>query len=116
MEKVGSKLEEVGEELGKIFVENASKQARKRLQRGESLLSIYKYNQQDKMIEQNPHLNEEENDHSCDCTLSLHLPTKHCQFSVKFGPRLLTFDAGPDTIVVTVGQQLEASNFNSFSP
>lgn len=116
IEKVGSKLEEIAEEVGKILVENASnKLARKRrLQRGEYVMSIYKYNEvRDKIKEdQSPHLNEEENDHSCDYTLSLHLPTKHCQFSVKSGPRLFTFDAASDTIVVNVGQQLEASNFN----
>ncbi|XVF29694.1 hypothetical protein REPUB_Repub15cG0144200 [Reevesia pubescens] len=115
MEKVGRKLKEVAEELGKILVENASEQlAKKRLQRRESILSIYKYNQQDKKIEQNQHLNlnEDENDHSCDYTLSLHLPTKHCEFSVKSGPRVFSFDAGPDTIIVTVGQQLEASNIS----
>ena len=115
MEKVASKLEEVAEELGKIFVENASNQPRKRLEKGESVLSIYKYNYQDKITGQNPHLNEEENDHSCDYTLSLHLPTKHCEFSVKSGPRLFTFDAAPVTIIVTVGQQLEVGNFNSSS-
>ncbi|XVE80763.1 hypothetical protein DITRI_Ditri15bG0006400 [Diplodiscus trichospermus] len=109
MEKVGSKLEEVAEELGKILVENASNEARKRLGKAESVLSIYKYNYQDKMRNQNPDVDEEaENDHSCDYTLSLHLPTKHCEFSVKSGPRLSTFDAGPDTIIVTVGKQLQA--------
>ncbi|XVF65928.1 hypothetical protein PTKIN_Ptkin09bG0290500 [Pterospermum kingtungense] len=111
MEKVGSKLEEVAEEVVKILVENASKESpRKRLQRGEPIMSIYKYNyMQDKIKDdQNPLLNEEENDHCCDYTLSLHLPTKHCQFSTKSGPRLLTFDAAPDTVIFTVGQQLEA--------
>ncbi|XVF65929.1 hypothetical protein PTKIN_Ptkin09bG0290500 [Pterospermum kingtungense] len=115
MEKVGSKLEEVAEEVVKILVENASKESpRKRLQRGEPIMSIYKYNyMQDKIKDdQNPLLNEEENDHCCDYTLSLHLPTKHCQFSTKSGPRLLTFDAAPDTVIFTVGQQLEASSFN----
>ncbi|XP_022760955.1 uncharacterized protein LOC111307205 isoform X2 [Durio zibethinus] len=112
MEKLASKLEEIAEELLKVLVENVSKQPRKRLQRGESLLSIYKYNyEHDKITDQNPHLNEEENNHSRDYTLSLHLPTKHCEFSVKSGPRILTFDAAPDTIIVTVGQQLEVSSF-----
>ncbi|XP_022722781.1 uncharacterized protein LOC111279961 [Durio zibethinus] len=115
MEKVASKLEEVARELGNILVENAGKQPRKRFQKGESQLSIYKYNYQpDKMTDQNPHLNEEENDHSCDYTLSLHLPAKHCEFSVKSGPRLFTFDAGPDTIIVTVGQQLEEWSMGGF--
>ncbi|OMO94526.1 hypothetical protein CCACVL1_05946, partial [Corchorus capsularis] len=117
MEKVRSKLNKLGEELGQIFVENASniKQQRKRLQRRESLLSIYKYYNQnkDKMIEepQKEELNEEvEKDQTCDyyTSLSLHLPTKHSEFCVKSGPsRLFTFDAGPETIIVTVGQQLE---------
>ncbi|KAK6279625.1 hypothetical protein POUND7_019892 [Theobroma cacao] len=116
MEKVASKLDQLAEELGQILVENASEQQRKRVQRGEPLLSIYKYNQQDKIMEQKSQLNEEETRHSChNYTLSLHLPTKDCEFCVKSGPSgLLTFDAGPETIIVTVGQQLEEWSLGEF--
>ncbi|KAA3479990.1 2-oxoglutarate (2OG) and Fe(II)-dependent oxygenase superfamily protein [Gossypium australe] len=95
VEKVASKLEEVAEELGKILVENARQAGRKGFRRGESVVSIYKYNNnsnEDNLADQDPKVNEEENGHCCDYTLSLHLPTKHCQFSLKTGPRLLTFD------------------------
>ncbi|MFQ6645363.1 hypothetical protein Gotur_020541 [Gossypium turneri] len=122
VEKVATKLEEVAEELGKILVENAREVGRKGFRRGESVVSIYKYNNNsnaDKLADQDPNVNEEENGHCCDYTLSLHLPTKHCQFSLKTGPRLLTFDVAPDTLILTFGHQLEASlsfpffNFNS---
>ncbi|MBA0696120.1 hypothetical protein Goari_002703, partial [Gossypium aridum] len=115
VEKVASKLEEVAEELGKILVENARQVGRKGFRRGESVVSIYKYNNnsnEDKLADQDPNVNEEENGHCCDYTLSLHLPTKHCQFSLKTGPRLLTFDVAPDTLILTFGHQLEASLFS----
>ncbi|KAE8694929.1 AF4/FMR2 family member 1 [Hibiscus syriacus] len=115
IENVASKLEEVAEELGKILVEIAGKAGKKGVPKGVSHLSIYKYNNKDgdKSADQDPigEEEEEENQHCCDYTLSLHLPTKHCQFSAKYGHRLLTFDADPDTIIVTFGQLLEASNF-----
>lgn len=117
VEKVARKLEEVEEELGKILVENARQAGRKGFRRGESVVSIYKYNNnsnEDKLADQDSNGNEEENGHYCDYTLSLHLPTKHCQFSLKTGPRLLTFDVAPDTLILTFGHQLEASLFSSF--
>ncbi|KAK8556541.1 hypothetical protein V6N12_002940 [Hibiscus sabdariffa] len=117
IEKVASKLEGVAEELGKILVENASKAGKKGVAKGVSHLSIYKYNnseEEGKPGDQDPVLGGEENDHCCDYTLSLHLPTKHCQFSARSGPRPLTFDVDPDTIIVTFGQLLEASNFTPF--
>ncbi|KAK8275303.1 hypothetical protein V6Z12_D10G128600, partial [Gossypium hirsutum] len=117
VEKVASKLEEVAEELGKILVENARQVGRKGFRRGESVVSIYKYNNnsnEDKLADQDPNVNEEENGHCCDCTLSLHLPTKHCQFSLKTGPRLLTFDVAPDTLILTFGHQLEEWSMGEF--
>ncbi|MBA0724843.1 hypothetical protein Golax_021500 [Gossypium laxum] len=115
VEKVASKLVEVAEELGKILVENARQVGRKGFRRGESVVSIYKYNNnsnEDKLADQDPNVSEEENGHCCDYTLSLHLPTKHCQFSLKTGPRLLTFGVAPDTLILTFGHQLEASLFS----
>lgn len=117
VEKVASKLEDVAEELGKILVENARQAGRKGFRRGESVVSIYKYNNnsnEDKLADQDPNVNEEENGHCCDYTLSLHLPTKHCQFSLKTGPRLLTFDVAPDTLILTFGHQLEEWSMGEF--
>ncbi|GMI93076.1 hypothetical protein like AT2G38500 [Hibiscus trionum] len=116
IEKVASELEEIAEELGKILVENASKPGKKGVPKGVSHLSIYKYNnnEEDKLEDQDPFLGEEENQHCCDYTLSLHLPTKHCQFSAKSGPRRLTFHADPDTIIVTFGQLLEEWSMGDF--
>ncbi|KAE8673904.1 AF4/FMR2 family member 1 [Hibiscus syriacus] len=119
IEKVASKLEEVAEELGKILVENAGKGGKKGVPKRVSHLSIYKYNNnagdksadQDQIGGDEDEDEDEENQHCCDYTLSLHLPTKHCQFSAKYGHRLLAFDADPDTIIVTFGQLLEASKF-----
>lgn len=106
MENVADKLEEIARKLGQIMVENSRKQSDKRIQRGESVLSVYRYNHEN-VTEQSPPLPKERTEEMLHYTLSLHLPAKNCEFRVNSGKGPLSFHADPDTILVTFGRQLE---------
>ena len=115
MENVADKLEGVARKLGQIMVENSRRQTDKRIQRGESVLRIYRYNHEN-VTEQSPPLPKETTEEMLQYTLSLHLPAKNCEFRVDSGKGggPLSFHADPDTILVTFGRQLEVCYMNTF--
>ncbi|XP_010529930.1 PREDICTED: uncharacterized protein LOC104806639 [Tarenaya hassleriana] len=113
MENVAEKLEAIAKKLGQIIVENATKQSEKRIKRGESVLSVYRYNHEN-ITEQSPPLPREKKEDSLDYTLCLHLPAKNCEFRVRSGKSPLSFHADPDTILVTFGRQLEEWSVGEF--
>ncbi|KAG7574099.1 hypothetical protein ISN44_As09g023180 [Arabidopsis suecica] len=113
MENVADKLEEIARKLGQIMVENSRRQSDKRIQRGESVLSVYRYNHEN-VTEQSPPLPKERTEEMLHYTLSLHLPAKNCEFRVNSGKGPLSFHADPDTILVTFGRQLEDWSLGEF--
>lgn len=115
MENVADKLEGVARKLGQIMVENSRRQTDKRIQRGESVLSVYRYNHEN-VTEQSPPLPKETTEEMLHYTLSLHLPAKNCEFRVDSGKGggPLSFHADPDTILVTFGRQLEEWSLGEF--
>ncbi|KAA8517525.1 hypothetical protein F0562_017845 [Nyssa sinensis] len=113
MENVTSKLEAIAEELALVISENASKQPRKKIQPRESILSLYRYNRHSRM-DQNPSLSNEEIRESCGYALSLHLIVEQCEFSVQSESSSMSFNTSPDTIVVTIGEQLEEWSLGVF--
>ncbi|CAN6995512.1 hypothetical protein IGI04_017897 [Brassica rapa subsp. trilocularis] len=115
MENVADKLEGVARKLGQIMVENSRRQTDKRIQIGESVLSVYRYNHEN-VTEQSPPLPKETTEEMLHYTLSLHLPAKNCEFRVDSGKGggPLSFHADPDTILVTFGRQLEEWSLGEF--
>lgn len=111
MEKVASTLDAVAEEVGQILIDYADKQGARRLQRGESVLSIYRYNHDNVMAQSLAPPNDEENN---TYSLNIHLPTKHCEFLVQSSRGFWSFDAAPDTIIVTIGKRLEDWSLGEF--
>lgn len=118
MEKVARKVQAIAEQLSQVFNGNAEKQFEK-IGSEMGNVKLLRYNHQDHSMEQNPsknflqneinngshiHMRESDDDHA----LCLHLPLEHSQFNVRSeGGSALLFDAGPETLVVTVGKQLE---------
>ncbi|KAJ6365779.1 hypothetical protein OIU76_030538 [Salix suchowensis] len=64
--------------------------------------------------ESKPPFLDDENRKSSDHTLCLHFPTTQSQFSVQSDRGPLSFEAGPDTIVVTVGKHFGEWSQGSF--
>ncbi|XP_054781659.1 uncharacterized protein LOC129288879 [Prosopis cineraria] len=94
MGRVASRLDSI--------VEQVSAALQQLKQDTESVISLCRH----------PHGNVSESDDTdderwCDYALRFYLPLQQCIFYVQSGRGPLSFDAGPDTIVVTVGRQLQ---------
>ncbi|KAF3961521.1 hypothetical protein ACB098_09G090200 [Castanea mollissima] len=114
MENLASKLDNVAKQLIEIFIENAGKRFQEGINEKETILTLYRYDHNDLLMEKIPSLPNEKNRNSCGHALSLHLPIEHSQFHVQSKHGSLSFEEGPDTIVVTVGKQLEEWTLGEF--
>ncbi|RVW40954.1 hypothetical protein CK203_076948 [Vitis vinifera] len=106
MERIASKLHELGEELGLVFSENRGWRAQRRIGETEPVLSLYRYNHDSLMDDISP-LPSERNSESGYHALTLHLPIQHCEFRIQSHQGPLSFHASPGSIVATIGEQLE---------
>ncbi|ONI03921.1 hypothetical protein PRUPE_6G291400 [Prunus persica] len=118
MEKVASKVEAIADQVSEVLFANAEKQVEKKMRSELGKVRLYRYNHQDHSMEQNPSSNYLQNEiingnnlRECEDhhALCLHLPLEHSQFNIRSEGEggSLCFDAGPETLVVTVGNQLE---------
>ncbi|PON44666.1 Isopenicillin N synthase-like [Parasponia andersonii] len=117
MKNVASKLEAIAEKLCQILFENARNQLSDPkiiVESKESVLSLYKYNHQSSMEQRQLTLNNEKESQLCDDFLSLHLPIEHCKILVQSEGDHFYFDAGPETLVVAIGKQLQEWSFQEF--
>ncbi|XP_040372723.1 uncharacterized protein LOC112193713 [Rosa chinensis] len=108
MDKVASKIEAIAEQMSEVFYKNAKAEFVRRSEEKDWVFRLYRYN--DNTMEQNHRnsLNEIDCDRECDDHgFCIHLPLEHSQFSIQSERGPLSFDAGPETLVVTVGKQLE---------
>ncbi|XP_062167806.1 uncharacterized protein LOC133874002 isoform X2 [Alnus glutinosa] len=112
MENVASKLDAVGRQLIRIFIEDVDKKFWDGIQEKETVLALHRYDHNTLLMEQNSLLPNEKNEY--DGALTLHLPAQHSQFYVQSKRGSLSFEQGPDTIVVTVGKQLEEWSLGEF--
>jgi hypothetical protein len=115
MEKVAGKLDAVAKQLIGIFKENGGKKKYcDGIQEKETVLALHRYDHNTLLKEKNSVLSNEKNEYG-DALITLHLPAQHSQiFYVKSKRGPLSFEQGPDTIVVTVGKQLEVTYFCPF--
>lgn len=109
MERIASKLHELGEELGLVFSENRGWRAQRRIGETEPVLSLYRYNHDSLMDDISP-LPSERNSESGYHALTLHLPIQHCEFRIQSHQGPLSFHASPGSIVATIGEQLEVNS------
>lgn len=124
MEKVASKVEAIADQVSEVLFANAEKQVEKKMRSELGKVRLYRYNHQDHSMEQNPSSNYLQNEiingnnlRECEDhhALCLHLPLEHSQFNIRSEGEggSLCFDAGPETLVVTVGNQLEVIRLSS---
>ncbi|KAF7845215.1 putative downstream target of AGL15-4 protein [Senna tora] len=123
MGNIASKLDSIVEKVSVALEEHKSERFKEQIQETETVICLCRY----------PHGNAGERDHEAsssssssssnerlhDHALRFYLPMEHCIFYIQSGRGPLSFDAGPDTIVVTVGKQLElarrsSNSFHSF--
>ncbi|KAL6146309.1 hypothetical protein ACLB2K_056990 [Fragaria x ananassa] len=113
MEKVASKIEAIAEQVSQIFYKNPNVEFVRRSEEKDWGFRLYRYNHdQDDTKEHNHSSSRNEidcvDDRECDDHgLCIHLPLEHFQFYIQSERGPLTFDAGPEMLVVTIGKQLE---------
>ncbi|KAK1403080.1 hypothetical protein POM88_002685 [Heracleum sosnowskyi] len=108
MENVAAKLDSIAEELGQIFTQHASKQQyHHKIKASESTLSLCRHNHPFSGVNSSPNNKYEPQHKHCKHALSLHVPVDEAEFfyHTEQSPSS-SFYTGPDTIVVTIGEQL----------
>ncbi|XP_021766550.1 uncharacterized protein LOC110731001 [Chenopodium quinoa] len=112
MEGVVSKLDRISEELAEVLSKFSDKRFEKVIEERESIISLYRYNDtHPSLLVSNEDIHE-----SYDHALSLHMAMERGEFYVHTDKGPLSFSTDPDTIVVTVGEQLKewsAGDFNA---
>lgn len=102
MESVVSKLDRIAEELAEVLSKFSKNRFEKVIEDRESIISLYRYNDNHpSLLVSNEDIHE-----SYDHALSLHLAMERGEFYVHTDKGPLSFSTDPDTIVVTVGEQL----------
>lgn len=102
MEGVVRKLDKIAEELAEVMSKYSEKRFEKVIEERESIISLYRYNDMHpSLLVSNEDIHE-----SYDHALSLHLAMEKAEFYVHTHKGPLSFSTDPDTIVVTVGDQL----------
>ncbi|XP_038881407.1 uncharacterized protein LOC120072944, partial [Benincasa hispida] len=116
MERIRSKLEGIAEKLSEILWKCMGENVKKR-DKKEAIFSIYRYNNNQNILERENNNNnniakndKEERENDGNEMMRLHIPGEHCQFYVNSHQQeqpSFCFDAAADTIVVTIGKQLQ---------
>lgn len=110
MEGVVSKVDKIAEELAEVFSKYSDTRFGKVIEEKESTISLYRYNDtHPSLLVSNEDIHE-----SYDHAMSLHLAMERGEFYVHTEKGPLSFSTDPDTIVVTVGEQLMV-NHSSYS-
>lgn len=107
MEDVACKLDSIAEELGQIFSFHASKQQYDhKIEASETTLSLYRHNHPTPRVHSSAHNHETQQQHSKHA-LVLHVVVDEAEFCyhTEQSPSS-SFYTGPDTIIVTIGEQL----------
>ncbi|XP_050383542.1 uncharacterized protein LOC126800258 [Argentina anserina] len=110
MEKVASKIGTIAEQLSQVFYKNPKVEFVRRTEEKDWVFRLYRCKHDQDTIEQNHSNSRNEIDcarESDDHGLCIHFPLEHSQFYIQSERGPLTFDAGPEMLVVTIGKQLE---------
>lgn len=106
MGNVASRLDTIVEQVTMVLQHKTSKEFKERIQDTESWICLCRY-PHDNVPKQNEDTSVKKKDKLCDHALRFYLPMEQCIFYVQTERGPLSFDAGPENIVVTVGKQLE---------
>ncbi|XP_020219870.1 uncharacterized protein LOC109802873 [Cajanus cajan] len=113
MGNVASRLDSIVEQVIMVLQHNTSKEFKERIQDTESVICLCRY-PHDNARKQNEDVSVKKKDRLCDHALRFYLPMEQCIFYVQTERGPLSFDAGPENIVVTVGKQLQEWSHGEF--
>ncbi|KAL2330530.1 hypothetical protein Fmac_018111 [Flemingia macrophylla] len=106
MGNVASRLDSIVEQVTMVLQHDTSKEFKERIQDTESVICLCRY-PHNNVPRQNEDVLVKKKDRLCDHALRFYLPMEQCIFYVQTERGPLSFDAGPENIVVTVGKQLQ---------
>ncbi|KAJ9543330.1 hypothetical protein OSB04_023037 [Centaurea solstitialis] len=110
MENLASKLEVIASDAAKILGSHGSRRSRKKIKENETRMTLLKHNnptlQPHTPRSHTPRVGDGKTD-ACSFALSLHIPTEHGDFCLMSEEGPLSFRTGPETIIFTLGEQLE---------
>lgn len=107
MGNVASRMDSIVEQVTLALQKDSkSEEFKERIQETESMICLCRY-PHDNAPKQNEGVSDKKNDSLKDHALRFYLPLEHCIFYIQTERGPLSFDAGPENIVVTVGKQLE---------
>ncbi|TKY65696.1 hypothetical protein E2542_SST08556 [Spatholobus suberectus] len=106
MGNVASSLDSIVEQVTLVLQQKTPKEFKERIQDTEAVICLCRY-PHNNVPKQNEDVSVKKKDRLCDHALRFYLPMEHCIFYVQTERGPLSFDAGPENIVVTVGKQLE---------
>ncbi|KAK7287142.1 hypothetical protein RIF29_00214 [Crotalaria pallida] len=107
MGNVASRLDSIMEQVTIALQRKTSQEFKARIQDTESMICLCRYPHGNNVSEQDEGVSDGRLETSCDHALRFYLPMEHCIFYLQTERGPLSFDAGPENIVVTVGKQLE---------
>ncbi|CAL5192448.1 unnamed protein product [Lathyrus oleraceus] len=103
---VASRLDTIVEQVILALKQDASQDFKERIQETESVVCLCRY-PHDSAPKRNERVSDKTKGVLCEHALRFYLPMEHCIFYVQTERGPLSFDAGPEHIVVIVGKQLE---------
>ncbi|KAJ1376476.1 hypothetical protein SESBI_49900 [Sesbania bispinosa] len=106
MGNVASRLDSIVEKVTLALQQDTSQEFKERIQEAESVICLCRY-PHDHASKQSEAVSDKRKDKLCDHALRFYLPMEHCIFYIQSERGPLSFDTGPQHIVVTVGKQLE---------
>ncbi|CAA0836212.1 2-oxoglutarate (2OG) and Fe(II)-dependent oxygenase superfamily protein [Striga hermonthica] len=112
LKNVSGQLEEVAQKVAMAIASNDRTQIQEHIHLGESTLSIYRYHRAH--IINRISSDKSSRDQSAPYALSLHLFLEPTELSIGTGWENLSFQTGPDTIVVATGKELEEKSVGEF--
>lgn len=121
MESVADKLEGIAKDVAQIMGSNGGKQPRKKIKENETRMTLFKHNNSSLQphtprSSQTPRALDGGGNRrdSAAFALSLHIPTEFGEFRLVSEEGPLSFRTNPNTIVFTVGEQLEEWSYGEF--
>ncbi|XP_004492548.1 uncharacterized protein [Cicer arietinum] len=113
MGNVASRLDSIVEQVTLALQQDTSQDFKEQIQETESVICLCRY-PHDNTPKRNKGVTDETKGILCEHALRFYLPLEHCIFYVQTERGPLSFDAGPEHIVVTVGKQLEEWSHSVF--
>lgn len=119
MDNLASKLEAIADEAAKIVGSHGVRNSRKKIKENETRMTLFKHNNSalqphTPRSSQTPRAGADGKTDSCTFALSLHIPTEPGDFVLLSDEGPLSFRTSPDTIVFTLGEQLEEWSCGEF--